>query len=529
MAFKRIMFMDIYEIIRRWHASQSISHIARALGYDRKTIKKYIRIAQAMGLSQAALLPEKQTVIELLAKNLPTKQRPQPMQKLLLPFVDEISQLINDKYNPLKPKHAFEVICARHDLTGKVSYSTFKNFFRQHLFDMYPHKTTCRIETPPGKEIQIDYARVGYLFDPATQKRRQVFAFIATLAFSRHKFIQFTFKQDQASFIESHIRMFEAFGGVSEILTIDNLKNGVIKPDRYDPTFNRTYQELAEHYGFFINTCRVYHPKDKGKIERDVPFVRGLFRKLLAIHPNASLNELNKLANQHIRDVYGQKKHGTTSLKPYPTFLEHEKPALKPLPKEPFEIAIWKKAKVHPDLYVQFKKKYYSVPYQYAGKYVMIRATSKIIQIFYQHQLIKQHLIPKTNRQTDFNDFPPNVRAALQQDLPQKLQNLAAQIGPYFHQLIRNALQPHVFLNLRKAQGLIALSQKFEPQLIEQTAQFFIENQVHIRYDLFKTKLQQLQQSKQQKPIPVSQQSLAFVRELDYFSHPNNTGGTHEQ
>lgn len=519
MAFKRITLMDVYEIVRRWHDQQSISQMARELGYDRKTIRKYIQYCQKIGLSQKQPLPEKQWIIETLAQVMPTAQRPATAQQLLEPFLEEISQLIDDKHNPLTPKHAFEVVCQRHQLDGKVSYSTFKNFYRRHELTICPQKITCRIEVPPGKEIQVDYARVGYLYDPRCKRKRAVFAFIATLSFSRHKYIEFTFKQDQSSFVNSHIKMFDHFEGVPLTLNIDNLKNGVIKPDLYDPKINRTYQELAEHYGCFINPCRVKHPKDKGKVERDVQFARPLFRKLLALYPDATINDLNRKAKDYLINDYGQKPHGTTNWKPFVAFLEKEKPALKPLPQHPFEIAVWKQAKVHPDLYVQFNKKFYSVPYQYAGKQVWIKATAKIVKIYFQHRLIKQHLITEHYRHTDLNDFPPNVQAALDEGLPAKLQDKARSIGTNFQQLVRKTLQPHTFINLRKAQGLVALAEKYNHHTIEKTAAFFIEHNISVNYRLFKQKLEQLIQQQSQATMPISQQSLQFVREMDYFRH----------
>lgn len=519
MAYKRIIIMDIYEIIRRWHDQQSITHIATALNNDRKTIRKYIIIAKALGLSPDLPLPAKDIVLDLLHQAIPKDNRPAAAQQILEPFLPEITNLVNDKYNSLKPKIAFEVICEKYDITGKVSYSSFKNFVRNHQIAIYPEKSTCRIEVEPGSQIQIDYGKVGYLFDLKTNKKRAVYAFIATLCHSRHKYAEFTFKQDQQSFVASHVNMFEFFGGVAEHITLDNLKTGVIKPDLYDPKLNRTYQEMAEHYNCFLDTCRVRHPKDKGKVERDVQTIRQAFRKFIALYPTMDLSQANRRIKQWSKEAYGQKEHGTTHLKPYPTFIKIEQPALKQLPLEHFEIAQWKQAKVHPDQYIQFNKKSYSVPQQYVGKTVSVRATHNIVQIYYQQQLIKQHPVANGFRQTDLSDFPQNVQAALDQGLPLMLQNKAAAVGDNFANLIRAVLKPHAFLNLRKAQGLVSLADKYDPKLIEQTAAIFLKQQLTINYRLFKKMMEKITSDKQQTSIPLSQQSLQFVRELDYFIH----------
>jgi transposase len=523
MGYKEITVMDIYEIIRRWHDQQKIAHIAKALGYDRKTIRKYIELAQQQGLSQQQPLPDKEQLIHRLNQAIVPPKRPQQAQQLLARFLPEITDLVNAKCNPVKPKIAFEVIGEKYDLSGKVSYSSFKNFVRNNQIAISPDKATCRLEVEPGSEAQLDYAKVGLLWDPEVDKNKTVHAFITTLSFSRHKFVEFTFKQDQQRFVASHINMFEFFGGVPHRLLLDNLKNGVIKPSLYDPQLNRTYQELAEHYGCFIDPCRVRHPKDKGKVERDVQTVRQQFRKLLLIHPSLRLAQANQLIQQWLINDYGQRDHGTTHWKPYPTFSEQEQPQLKPLPTQPFDLSQWKQAKVHPDHYIQFNNKAYSVPHRFVGKTVWVRGTHKIVQIYDHGQLIKQHAIPKGYRQTDVNDFPPNFQAVLDQGLPRLLQQQACDIGPQFRMLIQSLLQQHTFLNMRRAQGLVALAEKYPRPLVEQAAELTLKQQLSTYPKLFKQLIETLQNNQQQQnPIHLSQQSLEFVRDMDYFIHELN-------
>jgi hypothetical protein len=520
MGYKEITVMNLHEIIRRWHDQQKIAHIANALGYDRKTVRHYIKLAQQLGLSPQQPLPDKEQLIHLLNQSIVPPKRPQQAQELLERFLPEITDLVNAKFNPVKPKIAFEVICEKYDLSGQVSYSSFKNFVRNNQIAISPDKATCRLEVEPGSEAQLDYAKVGLLLDPAVDKKKTVHAFITTLSFSRHKFVEFTFKQNQQSFVASHINMFEFFGGVPHRLSLDNLKNGVIKPGLYDPQLNRTYQEMAEHYGCFIDPCRVSHPKDKGKVERDVQTVRQQFRKLLALYPDLTLVQANQLIQQWAIHDYGQKGHGTTHVKPYPTFSDLEQPQLKPLPAQPFDMSQWKQAKVHPDHYIQFNNKAYSAPHRLVGKTVWVRGTHKIVQIYDQGQLIKQHAVPNGFRQTDINDFPPNVQAVLDKGLPRRLQQQASDIGPQFGPLIRTLLQQHAFLNMRRAQGLVALAEKYPLPLVEQAAELALKQQLSTHPKLFKRLIEIIQNhNQQQRPIQLSQQSLEFVRDMDYFIH----------
>jgi len=191
-------------------------------------------------------LPDKEQLIHLLNQAIVSPKRPQQAQQLLARFLPEITELVNATFNPIKPKIAFEVICEKYDLSNKVSYSSFKNFVRNNQIAISPDQATCRLEVEPGSEAQIDYGKVGLLFDPLAGNNKTVHAFISTLSFSRHKYVEFTFKQNQQSFVASHINMFEFFGGVPHRLLLDNLKNGVTKADMYDPKLNRTYQEMSE-------------------------------------------------------------------------------------------------------------------------------------------------------------------------------------------------------------------------------------------------------------------------------------------
>lgn len=520
MAFKRLTPMDIYDVIRRWHSKQKISYISKVTGYDRKTVRRYVNAARSLGLCEDKDLPDKDAVISLLRDVVGDRTYIQPAREVLFPYRDEIIQLIEDSEYKLRPKIAFEVICTRHDLYERVSYSSFKRFYRIHCLNELSVKTTCRIETPPGQIAQIDYAKMGLLYDPIQKKRRSVYAFISTLSYSRHKYVEFVFKQDAKSFVRSHVNMMYYFNGVPEIIVIDNLKAGIIKPDLYDPHFNRLYREMAEHYGCFIDPCRVRRPQDKGKVERDVQTVRQQFRKFKALHATLDIAFANKLITHWIQHEYGKRDHGTTGEKPYPLFSKEEKEKLKPLPFTPFELAEWKVAKIHPDCYIQYHQKTFSVPNRYAGKRVLIKATDKILSVYLDEQLIKQHLITDKKRHTDFNDFPENVRAVLDEGVPNILITKAARVGPNFRKLILNILKIHAFLNLRRAQGLVALRDKYPHHELEKAAEYVLEKDIKVSPKQFKHLLISFSEFKNNTTgLPLSDLTKTFVRDGTYFDH----------
>jgi transposase len=257
---------------------------------------------------------------------------------------EELIGLIIDKEHPLQTKHAFKILTERHPKLRAVSYTFFKRYARNIRCKLYPEKTTCCIEVTPGHQLQIDYGKVGLLFDPVAKKKRALYAFIGTLSHSRHKYVEFTFKQCQQSFVQSHINMFQFFGGVPRTIVIDNLKAGVIRPDLYDPSLNRAYLELAEYYDCFIDPAWVATPKDKPKVERDVQTIRDQYRKMILTEPSLILPMANISILNWLVDTYGTRKHGSTHIEPMKLFNDTEQPALLSLPPEPFHMAQWKEA-----------------------------------------------------------------------------------------------------------------------------------------------------------------------------------------
>lgn len=526
MAFKRIQLMEIWEILRRWHDGQSISAIAKSIGCDRKTVRSYIRLACNQGLTRQTVLERKDQILPLIQAAIERLHSKADKQALLASYLHEILSLVGNTDNPLKPKTAFEVICQRHDLTGKVSYSSFKRLAQARQISAKTDRTTCRIELPPGQQLQVDYGRMGLLHDAVSGRRRIVHAFIGTLAFSRHKAVDFVFSQDQQSFVKSHVTMFEFFGGVPNTVVIDNLKAGVLRPDLYDPTLNRAYAEMAEHYHTFIDPGRVASPKDKGKVERDVQTVREFFRKTIALYPSITITELNRLARRWLLDDYGQRPHGTTGQKPLVLFNDYERQALIPLPAEPYTVALWKEATVHPDHYIQVNRHFYSVPDPFVGRTVQVKVTPSTIQVFYQEHLIKSHPVARTLRSTDWADFPSNVQHALDGGLPRLLCLKARHIGPNFETLITQILSLHAFLNLRRAQGLVSLAALYPHEIVEAAAQRAMTLRKGIGYKTFKYILEALMRDRSlpSDELELSLETESFMRPMDYFTH--NTGDT---
>jgi transposase len=460
MGYRFMTIDDLKEILRRWHSGHSLSSLKKALGFDRNTIRNYIRLFLASGLLPERPLPEDQALIMALQAMLPLKARSRDIRGIFEAHKDEILTLVTRKEEPVKPKTAFQIIKSKYDIEG--SYETFKLFMREHAPAIEKPAAPLRIELPAGEETQLDYGKVGTIHDQATGRNRVVWAFCARLSCSRLPYIEFVYTQDRESFVESNIGMVEFYGGVTRFISIDNLKAGVDKPDLYDPRINRAYAEFAEHYGTFINPCRVATPTDKAKVERLVPQARELFRRLKAVHPTFNLAELNGAARDWCLLEYGMANHGTTHRKPKEVFEETEKAALLPLPQTRFEVPVWKTPTVGADRFFAFDKRHYAMPMNYRFEKIRVRKTGKILRIFdMNHTFIREYIISGSLFNSLPGDFPQDREAMMKGEYPLWLIGRARSFGTGTVKLVEAILSPHAYINSRRARGIINVLEKY--------------------------------------------------------------------
>jgi hypothetical protein len=512
MGYRFMNEQDYYDIYRRWKEGQSISKISEQESRDRKTTRQAIAKIIEKGIKKSDELINREEFYLKYSFVEPSKNP--CMNNILEAYKEELSGLINNTAEPMKPKTAFEVVSIRHNL--KVSYTSFKRFAIKSGLTDKESKETIRIETEPGEEIQIDYGKVGFFNYEG--KNKTVQAFIGSMTHGRLPFIQFVHSQNQESFVKSNVDMLEYFGGVPERISLDNLKTGVLSPDLYDPKLNPAYSEFAEHYNTFLDPCRVRKPKDKAKCERMVPVARELFRKLKALNPLASLNELNILAMEWSRKEYGMRNHGTTGLKPMEVFETIEKPLLKKLPEDRFMIPVWKKAKVHADQYVQFEKKRYSLPSKYRGEEVMVRRTGNLVKIFFQYKLIREFTVPKGYYVFEKTDFPEFKREMIAGNYPKYILELSRKYGESAYQLIYQILSIHANLNCRRALGFLsvmetACKKEYFTMVCEKAKSAHIVNP-----KIFKSWMD-LEESKSQQGdlFRISETGMEMTRNFNYY------------
>lgn len=513
MARREIHMNEVMEILYQWHQGAGIKAIARSLGYDRKTVRRYVHAGLDVGLRREGPFPDEQ---EMLGKLKPVLDRSAlfrqaPAKEALGLYRDEIEKLLAEK--DMTAKQVMRLLVEGHGLN--VSYASVLRYIGQQ-FNLGKPEATVHLETEPGKEAQVDFGYAGLMRDPESGRHRRTWCFVMTLSHSRHRFVRFVFHQDSPTWIDCHIRAFEFFHGVVSWVVLDNLKSGVVKPDLYDPRIHRAYADLERHYHFAADPTGSKRPKHKGKVERAVPVVR---KHLLAGRKFKDINEANERALTWCRFEIGDEIHGTIKRKPYEVFISEEKDRLKPLPAAPFDVPTWKECTVHPDHHIVFENSFYSLPTRYIGQKVWARGTEKTVRIFLDHQLIKTHSrsLKPGEWKTDQTDYPPHKLEYLM-STPASCLARATEYGPHTRALMEEVLRPGGHRATRKAQAILRLGEKWGKDLERASEKAMAFGNTF--YRSIKSMLEKglILTEVTAPPAPLSEQGQSFLREPTYFS-----------
>jgi transposase len=465
MARRTFDVIDVTEILMHWHAGRSKNEMAQSLGVDRKTLRKYIAPAEAAGLVPGGPAKSEQEWAELVRGWFPQLADTR-LRQVTWPAIENHHEFITAQ---LQAGVRMSTIWQR--LRDERGLAVSVASFRRYVAANVPEETRraqVRVWDPrpseAGEQAQIDYGQLGRWTDPATGKLRTIWAFVMVLCCSRHMFVRPVIKMDQRAWTECHVAAFEFFGGVPARLVPDNLKTGVDKPDLYDPKINRSYAELAAHYGCLIDPARAIKPRDKARVERPMPYVRDSFWRGREF---TSLAQMQAEAVRWSLQVAGARPcRPLEGAAPAAVFAAAEKDALRPLPAEPFVLATWAKAKIGPDIHAQVEKVLYSVPWRHIGKTADVRVTATMVQFFIGGQLIKTHPRKIRGKQTDFADYPPE-KIAFHMRTPAWCRRQAAGIGPACEQVIAGLLAENALYRLRAAQGVLGLADRHDPGRLE--------------------------------------------------------------
>jgi len=325
-----------------------------------------------------------------------------PRNELLLPHKETIEKYLKSGIKGSK----IIVLLGRKGII--VTKASFYRFLRNSCESYNRKNITVRLpETGPGVYCQADFGRLGKIWDKVLSKLRVAFALVITLCYSRHMFIFVTFKQDMPAVIAGFEAAWAYFGGIPELVIVDNLKAVVDKSDRCDPKINKTFLEYAQYRGFTLDPANPSHPRGKPIVERNITYVRDNF---FAGEAFIDINDCQDRATGWCTNTAGARIHGSTGSVPIVVFEESEKDKLIPYAYDRYDIALWAICKVHPDHHIRFKNSLYSLPTKYIGKSVEVRGDSALVKIYHNAALIKVHkTVGPGKRSTDFEDYPQEL------------------------------------------------------------------------------------------------------------------------
>jgi transposase len=456
MPVRRKSVLDIREMVRRFRLGEADRRIARDLDVSRNTVAGYRAWAKERGLLAADVPLAEPSAIDQLVKSDGPPAAPGPSS-----IVEPFRALVVAKRQEGVEMKALLQILREQGFSG--SYSALRRFVRR--LEPKVRESFLRLETLPAEEAQVDFGYVGKLLDPRSQRLRKAWVFVTTLSFSRHQYAEIVFDQRVETWIALHIRAFESFGGVPERVVIDNLRAGIVKAVLHDAEAQRSYRELAEHYGFLISPCRPRTPRHKGKVESGVHYVQ---RNALAGRSfPLGIEEANAHLRRWVFDVAGVRDHGTTHERPLDRF-EREKHRLRALPDGRYEITIWKCVKLHPDGYVVFDYSFYSAPHRLVGEELWLRATPDRVEIHHGFERVATHsrATERGERHTLPDHLPPGKLEGLLPE-PVKLRTQAEAIGPETSALVERLLGERPLDRLRGAQGVLRLAARFGAARLE--------------------------------------------------------------
>ena len=250
------------------------------------------------------------------------------------------------------------------DFDGSLSAVKRRCAARHRARGVRPEDVAIRVETDPGDVAQVDFGYVGKLYDPDRGVLRKAWIFVMTLGCSRHMVVRIVFDQKVETWLRLHVECFEELGGVPRTIVPDNLKAAVIRAAfgiDQETSLNRSYRELARHYGFVVDPTPPRAPEKKGKVESAVRYVKSNYFKA---HAPEDIRDARQGLGRWLSEVAGQRRHGTTGNKPAEAFELEEKSHLLPLPTNRFELVAWQRAKVHRDCHAVFRGEFYSAPWE---------------------------------------------------------------------------------------------------------------------------------------------------------------------
>jgi len=460
MPAERLSMRKVREVLRLKHAlGLSYRKISEATGAGKTQAAEYVRRALAAGITWP--VPEGIDDADLERRLFPVADDGANKRAA----VDWPAMQRELKRRGVTLALLWQEYLAEH--ANGYSYTRFCELYgewRKHL------SATMRQTHLAGEKLFVDWAgdTIGVV-DPATGEVGDARIFVAALGASNFTYAEARWTETLPDWIGAHVNAFAAIGGVPQALVPDNLKTGITKPSRYEPGINRTYQDLADHYGCVVLPTRIVRPRDKAKVEVAVQIVERFVLAKLRNRTFFSLAELNAAIRTCVTEINAKimRRVGQSRAELLQTL---ERPALKALPSEPYAYAEWKRARVAPDYHIEIAGHFYSVPSKLIREIVEARITATTVEIFHKGRRIASHArSPVRNRHTTIIEHMPSAHRRYAEWTPARMMSEAASIGPATVALFEAIMQakPHPEQGFRSCHGIISLVKSYGPERVE--------------------------------------------------------------
>lgn len=451
----------IREILRLHHSCNlSQKKISKSTGCSRGAVAEYLQRAKAANLSWP--LPEE------LDDDFKLEQR-------LFPATENAQSS--------RPQIDCEYIHKELKKKGVTKIQLWAEYREVHP-DGYSYSQYCDIYLRWSRKLDISMRQKhkagekGFsdfaggtlnITNPHTGEKWKAHLFVCVLGASSYTFARLYQSEDSRAWCTGHSDAFEYFGGVPEVIVPDNPKAVVTKADRYEPDLNPSFLNMANHYDVAVIPARVRKPKDKAKVESGVAVATRWILAALRNRTFFSLAEANGAVNELLEKL-NKKQFKKLDGSRESRFIEIDSPVLKPLPKVPYEFAHFKKCKVHIDYHIEYEGIFYSVPFDFRGETVEVRATLGTIEIFRAGKRIASH--PRGFIKGQASTFPehmPKEHRYMADWTPERFFNWAEKIGPSTLLLIETILSNAKFpqQRFRTCLGILNLEKSFGKERLE--------------------------------------------------------------
>lgn len=431
------------------------------IDYQRFCQIKHLREEQGLGVSQIAqeLALDSRTVSYWLAQDHFRPRTASKRPSKLDPFKQEMIRML-EKY----PYSAAQVMQRISNQGFDGGYSIVKDYVRTVRPRRQP--AFLKLAFAPGECVQVDWGSFGSV--KVGQTSRRLSFFVMVLCYSRMMYVEFTVSQTMEHFLACHQRAFEAFGGVTQNVMVDNLKSAVLRRALGQaPLLNPKYLDFANHTGFTIVPCGVGKGNEKGRVENAVGYVKKNFLAGLDI---PDFSALAPAAKHWLDTIANVRVHGETRQKPLDLW-QKEKPYLSPLPINPFDIATVSQVRASRQFRITLDTNRYSVPAHYAGQTLTLKAYPDRLCVYMADKLIARHL-RRYDRFLDIEhpDHPKPLleqrKKARDQKIFMRFLTLSPQAEAYYQELAQRRLGPHH--HVRK---IVALSDIYGTEAVARAMQ----------------------------------------------------------